>query len=375
MNRHLLRASIVVALGGLLFGFDIAVIAGTTQQLTGIFFLTPFALGLTVFIGLLGTVLGSTCSGILGQKIGGRDALRVMAVLYTISGIGCAFAWDWHSLLFYRFVGGLGIGGTSVLAPVYLAELAPPHWRGRLVGLFQINIVSGILLAYLSNFIIASQHLGASEWRWEFGVAIWPSLLFFSLLFAVPRSARWLVTVNREPEARGVLALLGLTQPDVDLLVISNSVQIERGIKEEPLFTRRHRVPIFLALSIGVLNQLTGINAVIYYSNYIFVSAGFSSLSSGLQTVSIGLVNLAANLLGMSLIDKAGRKTLLLIGSVGMAFALGGVAEIFFSQKHQGLLVWLLIIYIFCFAISQGSVIRSATGNCFGEQRVGGSNL
>ncbi|SNS35895.1 MFS transporter, sugar porter (SP) family [Granulicella rosea] len=357
MNRYLIKATTVGALGGLLFGFDTAVIAGTTQQLTEIFHLTPSTLGLTVFIGLVGTVIGAMVSGKLGQKIGGREALRIMAILYTISAVGCAFAWSWNALMVFRLIGGLGIGGSSVLGPVYIAELAPAKWRGRMVGMFQINIVAGILLAYLSNYIIASQHLGAAEWRWEFGVAIVPSVLFLIMLYGIPRSSRWLVTTNRTDEALKVLELMGSPNSKAELQEIMDSVHMERGAKEEPLFTRRYALPIFLAISIGLLNQLAGINAILYYANSIFASAGFSSNSAALQTVGIGLVNMLATLLGMSLIDRMGRKTLLLIGSVGMVFALGGVAAIFYTHTHQALLVWLLVMFIVFFAISQGSVI------------------
>src|ERR1700677_2426600 len=197
MTKYLLKSTIVGALGGLLFGFDTAVIAGTTEQLTAVYHLTPFTLGLTVFIGLAGTVIGAMTAGVLGQRIGGREALRIMAVLYTISALGCAFAWNWPALMVFRFIGGIGIGGSSVLGPVYIAELAPAKLRGRLVGTFQINIVIGILLAYLSNFLISLMHLGALEWRWELGIAALPAVLFFFLLFGVPESARWLATKGR----------------------------------------------------------------------------------------------------------------------------------------------------------------------------------
>jgi sugar porter (SP) family MFS transporter len=351
------KATSVGALGGLLFGFDTAVIAGTTQQLTDIFHLTPTTLGLTVFIGLVGTVLGAMGSGVLGQKIGGREALRIMAILYTLSAIGCAFAWDWDLLMVSRFIGGIGIGGSSVLGPVYIAELAPAKWRGRMVGMFQINIVVGILLAYLSNYIITTRNLGAMQWRWEFGVAIVPSILFLILLYGIPRSSRWLVTTNQTDEARQVLELMGSPNSQAELQEIIDSIHLERGAKPEPLFNGRYNKMIFLAVSIGLFNQLSGINAILYYSNYIFASAGFSSNSAALQTVGVGLVNLLATFLGMSLIDKLGRKTLLLIGAVGMTVALSGVADIFFTHAHQGLLVWLLVLFIVFFAISQGSVI------------------
>jgi SP family arabinose:H+ symporter-like MFS transporter len=357
LNRYLLKATTVGALGGLLFGFDTAVIAGTTQQLSDVFHLTPTTLGLTVFIGLVGTVIGAMCSGVLGQKIGGREALRIMAVLYAVSAIGCAFAWNWDVLMVARFIGGLGIGGSSVLGPVYIAELAPAKWRGRMVGLFQINIVIGILLAYLSNYIITTLNLGAMQWRWEFGVAIVPSALFLIMLFGIPRSSRWLVTTNQTAEAREVLELMGSPNSEEELREIVDSIHLERGAAQEPLFNGRYNLPIFLAISVGLFNQLSGINAILYYSNYIFASAGFSSNSAALQTVGVGLVNLLATFLGMSLIDKLGRKTLLLIGAIGTAAALSGVAWIFYTGTHQSMLVWLLVMFIVFFAISQGSVI------------------
>src|SRR5580700_805034 len=189
------------ALGGLLFGFDTAVIAGTTYALTSRFGLSPGQLGFTVSIALWGTVLGAICAGEIGQRIGGRATLRIMAMLYVLSALGCALAWSWPVFLIARFLGGLGIGGSSVLGPVYIAELAPPNYRGRLVGLFQINIVVGILLAYFSNFFIASFHLGAVEWRWEFGVSAVPAALFLLMLFGIPHSPRWLVTQGRVEEA------------------------------------------------------------------------------------------------------------------------------------------------------------------------------
>jgi sugar porter (SP) family MFS transporter len=357
LNKYLLKATAVGALGGLLFGFDTAVIAGTTEQLTRVFHLTPNTLGLTVSIGLIGTVIGAMCSGVLGQKIGGREALRIMAILYLVSSVGCAFAPNWDVLMVSRFVGGLGIGGSSVLGPVYIAELAPAKWRGRMVGTFQINIVIGILLAYLSNYLITLQHLGALEWRWEFGVAIVPSVLFLVMLYGIPRSSRWLVTTNQTDEALDVLKLMGSPNSEEELQEIIASVHLEQGLKAEPLFARKYALPIFLAITVGMFNQLSGINAILYYSNYIFASAGFSSSSAALQSVSIGGVNLLATFLGMALIDKLGRKTLLLIGALGMVVALGGVAAIFYSNQHQALLVWCLVLFILFFAVSQGSVI------------------
>lgn len=357
LNYYLAKGSLVGALGGLLFGFDTAVISGTTHQLTEVFHLTPSGLGTTVSIALLGTIIGAISAGELGQKLGGREALRIMAVLYVASALGTALSWNWPSLLFFRFIGGLGIGGSSVLGPVYIAELAPAKWRGRLVGLFQINIVIGILLAYASNFVIASLNLGAAQWRWQLGVAAAPAILFLILLYAIPRSSRWLVTQRRIDEAREVLRLMGSPDSEAELKEIIDSIHLERASRDEPLFQRKYLRPIFLAVSIGMFNQLSGINAILYYVNDIFAAGGFSSLSADKQAVIIGGMNLVATLLAMSVIDKLGRKTLLLIGSVGTAVCLAGVAAIFLSNRHQSDLLWLLVGFIFFFAISQGAVI------------------
>src|SRR5258705_7160391 len=192
LNFYLLKSTVVAALGGLLFGFDTAVIAGTTHALTETFHLSPQALGITVSAALWGTILGSMLAGIPGDKFGRRDSLRIMAVLYLVSSIGCAFAGNWTALVLFRFIGGLGIGGSSVLGPMYIAEVAPARWRGRLVGLFQFNIVFGILLAYFSNYLIGTMSLGASEWRWKLGVSAAPAAFFFLMLFQIPRRPRWL---------------------------------------------------------------------------------------------------------------------------------------------------------------------------------------
>src|ERR1700694_1635162 len=357
LNSTLLKATGVGALGGLLFGFDTAVIAGTTHSLTLTYGLSPRQLGLTVAMALIGTIIGAMSAGIPGQRWGGRETLGVLAICYVLSALGCAFAANWHMLLAARFIGGLGIGGSAVLGPVYIAELAPAKMRGRLVGLFQINIVIGILLAYLSNFAIARLGLGGSEWRWQFGVAAFPAALFFVMLFGIPPSPRWLVTQKRVEEARAVLQAMGAENPDEELREIVDSVHIERLQKSEPLFSRKYRLPIFLSITIGMFNQLSGINAILYYLNYIFEKAGFSKVSGDVQAVAVGAMNLAATFLGMALIDKLGRKALLLIGSVGTAFCLFGVSGIFFTGRHQTYLVWFLVAYIAFFAISQGAVI------------------
>lgn len=376
MNKNLTKAAAVGALGGFLFGFDTAVISGTTQALTAAYHLSPEQLGLTVSMALIGTVIGAMTAGIPGQKCGGRETLRVLAVFYVISALGCAFAWNWYVLLAARFIGGLGIGGSSVLGPVYIAELAPARMRGRLVGMFQINIVIGILMAYLSNYVIASVGLGAAEWRWQLGVAALPAFIFLVLLFGIPPSSRWLVTQKRVEEARGVLQSMGAEDAEGELREIVESIHIDRLQTSEPLFARKYRLPIFLAITIGMFNQLAGINAILYYLNDIFAAAGFSKISASIQAVAIGSMNLLATLLGMAMIDKLGRKTLLLIGAVGTALCLFGVAAIFYTQSHQSSLLWLLVAYIAFFAISQGAVIWVYIGEVFPNRvRAKGQSL
>src|ERR1700730_17125479 len=357
LNLYLLKSTVVASLGGLLFGFDTAVIAGTTHALSDTFKLSPAALGLTVSVALWGTILGSMFAGIPGDKIGRRDSLRIMAVLYIVSALGCAFAWNWFALVLFRFIGGLGIGGSSVLGPMYIAEVAPAKWRGRLVGLFQFNVVFGILLAYLSNYIVGTMQFGPSEWRWDLGIAGFPAALFFVMLFTIPRSPRWLVKKGRVAEARGVLQMTGDENYERDLQEIVQSIDVEQKQVAEKLFSRRYAFPIFLAVSIGMFNQLSGINAILYYLNDIFAHAGYSRISGNLQAVAIGATNLAFTMIAMSVIDKIGRKTLLLVGSIGTAVCLAGVSAIFFAHSHENLLVWLLVGYIAFFAFSQGAVI------------------
>ena len=357
LNPYLAKSTVVAALGGLLFGFDTVVISGTTSGLTSAYSLSPLLKGLTVSAALWGTVAGSLLAAIPGDRYGRRDSLRLMAVIYFLSALGCAGAWSWASLVVFRSVAGLGIGGSSVLGPMYIAEIAPASWRGRLVGFFQFNIVFGILLAYLSNYLIGMQHLGSAEWRWELGVSAIPAVFFLVMLFFIPRSPRWLVKKQRLDEAREVLRLTGEANYEQKLQEIRASIDAEHGHANEPLLSAKYKVPLFLAVSIAFFNQFSGINAVLYYLNDIFASAGFSKVSSGLQAVFIGLTNLIFTMIAMSVIDKFGRKKLLLIGAVGTSGCLAGVASIFATDKRRDLLIWLLVTYIAFFAFSQGAVI------------------
>jgi SP family arabinose:H+ symporter-like MFS transporter len=357
VNAYLIKSTVVAALGGLLFGFDTAVIAGTTTSLRATYGLSPILLGITVASALWGTVIGAMLAGFPGEKYGRRDSLRAMAILYFISSLGCALAWNWPALVVFRFIGGLGIGGSSVLGPMYIAEIAPAKWRGRLVGFFQFNVVLGILLAYFSNYLIGLGGFGNAEWRWQLGVTAVPAVLFFLLLFIIPRSPRWLVKKGYTDEARSVLRMSGQDNYEQQLSEIVESIEAEQAQTRETLFTKKHALPIFLAVTIGMFNQLSGINAILYYLNDIFAHAGYSKVSGNLQAVAIGATNLLFTMIAMSVIDKIGRKTLLLVGSVGTALCLTGVSYVFFTQKHQNLLVWLLVGYIAFFAFSQGAVI------------------
>ena len=336
LNSRLLRATLSGALGGLLFGFDTVVISGAIDALVRLYGLNPQDKGFTVAIGLVGTVIGALGAGQVGQRLGSRETLRITALLYVASALGCGLAWNWPSFLVFRFVGGLGIGASSVLGPVYIAELAPAKWRGRLVAAFQFNVVFGIMLAYISNYVIRTMHLGAMEWRLQVGIAAAPALVFLALLFGIPRSPRWSASRNRMDEALSVLKMMGDPDPEAELADIQAALAQEHATAHERVFQWKYRYPLFLAISIGAFNQLAGINAILYYLNNIFAAAGFSQISSDQQAIAIGATNFLFTIVGMSLIDKLGRKTLLLIGAAGCASCLAGVAWVFGTQIPSG---------------------------------------
>jgi len=364
-NLNLIKATLTGALGGLLFGFDTVVISGAIDSLVKLYNLSPQGKGWTVAIALIGTVAGALGAGHAGQKLGGRETLRITAVLYVVSAIGSALAWNWPMLMLFRFAGGLGIGASSVLGPVYIAELAPAKWRGRLVGAFQFNVVFGILAAYSSNYLIRTLHLGSLEWRWQVGIAALPALGFLALLFGIPRSPRWSASKGRNEEALAVLKLMGDPNPEAELADIQSALAEEHATAHEPVFQWKYRYPLFLAISIGAFNQLAGINSILYYLNSIFASAGFSQISGDQQAIAIGFTNLVFTIVGMSVIDKLGRKTLLLVGAVGTASCLAAVSWLFATNSHPGALVWVLITYIAFFALSQGTVIWVYIGEVF----------
>ncbi|MEP6831369.1 MAG: sugar porter family MFS transporter [Rhizomicrobium sp.] len=355
MNAIVIRGVLVGALAGLLFGFDTAVISGVTSDLRTAYQLSAGGLGITVSSALWGTLAGALLAGSPGDRFGARQCLKAIAILYVASSVGCALAWDWPSLLFFRVMAGLAIGASTVLAPVYVTEIAPPAWRGAMVGMFQFNIVFGILVAYLSNYLIGTLMLGVDEWRWKFGIAVLPGIILFTLLFTIPQSPRWLALRGRRAEAKDILRRIapeiGQTQEDA---ILSSSAS---EAKDRRLSWSKYRKPILLAFAIAAFNQLAGINAILYYINDIFAAAGFSKVSSDQQSILIGFTNLLFTIPALYLIDRIGRKSLLLIGSVGLFATLAGTAAILSSGLHQNLLLWMLIGFIAAFAFSQGAVI------------------
>jgi MFS transporter, SP family, arabinose:H+ symporter len=357
VNTLLIKSTLVAGLGGLLFGFDTAVIAGVTQDLSALFHLSPASLGLTVSSALWGTITGALLASIPGDRYGRRDSLRGLAVIFFFSALGCALAWNWLSFVAFRFIAGLAIGGSSVVGPMYIAEIAPAKWRGRMVGVFQFLIVFGIVLAYFSNYAIGAAIIGPTAWRWKLGVSAAPAALFFVLLYLIPRSPRWLVQTGRLAEARDVLQAVEGDGFETEFDDIVRSIKSEEDAQHHRFFTRRYRYPIYLAITVAMFNQLAGINSILYYLNDIFSRAGFSTLSGDIQAVIIGATNLTFTLIAMSVIDKLGRRTMLLIGSVGTFVCLAIIAALFATHSHERLLIFPLMAYIAFFAFSQGAVI------------------
>ncbi len=334
--------------------------------------------GFLVASALIGTVVGSVAVGKPADRYGRRSVMFGLAALYFISAVGSALAWDWYSFVIFRFIGGLGVGGASVVAPMYIAEISPAYARGRLVALAQFNIVLGILVAYLSNFIVGSLELGEVEWRWMFGVEALPATVYFFLLVLTPRSPRWLLAVGREPEAREVLIRVGTDlageSVEAEIKQIKASLNIERHNLQEAFFQRKYMTPILLAVAIAAFNQLSGINAILYYSRRIFESAGFGENASLLNSVGLGAVNLIFTMAALAVIDHFGRKKLMIAGSLGYILSLGATAAAFYSQstltqdasgqfvrqisETGGWIVFVsLLVFIASHAFGQGAVI------------------
>jgi sugar porter (SP) family MFS transporter len=378
-TRKVFLWSIVVALGGFLFGFDTAVISGAEQAIQKYWQLSPAEHGLTVSIALIGTVIGSLMGSIPSDRLGRRTTLMIIAGLYLISSLGTAVAENWYLFLFFRFLGGFGVGASSVTAPVYISEIAPANKRGRLVALFQFNVVFGILISYFSNYVIGTD--GANSWRWMLGVQAFPSLLFLILLQLVPESPRWLI--SRKGKISEATAILKIINPHTylqDLESISSSSEQEtQKIKTggNLLLTSKYKLPIFLAVSFAVFNQVSGINAIIYYAPRIFEMTGLGRSSSLLSTVGIGIVNFLFTLIALQFIDRIGRKTLMVIGSVGLILTLALVSKAFYTDDINGISVTVyLLFYIAFFAFSQGAVIWVFISEIFPNQvRAKGQTL
>jgi sugar porter (SP) family MFS transporter len=353
MLSYPVRVSLIAALGGFLFGFETAVISGAEKTIEHLWHLSPRLLGFTVASSLIGTVVGSIIAGIPAQKFGRRATLKMIAILYLVSAIGCSISSIWILFITFRFIGGIAVGASSVVGPMYISEIAPAHQRGRLAGSFQLNIVAGIFIAYLTNFLFVG--IGENSWRWMLGVMVIPAGLFALLLRTIPESPRWLVLNNRDAEAEAIFAKTG--EPNAAKLVREEHELSKHGIKER-LFNGKYKKPIFFAVLLAMFNQLSGINAILYYAPRIFEMAGFDKAHSFLQPVYIGAANLFFTILAMSFIDRFGRKTLLIIGSVGMIIFLGLTANAFSGNISGNSFVLVYLIgFIAFFAFSQGAVI------------------
>ena len=362
LNATLIGSTIVAALGGLLFGFDTAVISGTTDWLTKQFSLTEFILGLTVASALIGTIIGSIAVGRPADAFGRRGILFVLALFYFVSALGCAFAWNWWSFVTFRLLGGLAVGGASVVSPMYIAEISPAKYRGRLVAITQFNVVLGILLAYFSNYLISSlvgAHLGDAQYRWMFGVQAAPAAAFFFLLFLTPQSPRWLVAKQRENEARAVLEKCGADSDNLDdeIKDIRASLDMTHHTLREPFYCKKYIKPIMLAVAMAAFNQLSGINAVLYYTPSIFKMAGAGTASAMFQSVIVGLTMLVFTMVAMVIIDHFGRRRLMLLGSIGYIIGLGGAAYAFYTGGNGKLLLGSLLVFIAAHGFGQGAVI------------------
>jgi sugar porter (SP) family MFS transporter len=350
------RWAMVAALAGFLFGFDTAVISGAEQAIQRVWAMSDAAHGLAISSALWGTVLGALAGGWPADKWGRRPTLIGIGLLYAISAVGSALAWDPFSFMLFRFIGGVGIGVSSVAAPAYISEIAPQAQRGRLVALFQTMIVTGILVAYLSNWLLGG--MGEHGWRYMLGVVAVPSIAYLLAVFGIPESPRWLlVQRGQADDARAILTAINPATVDETLAAISAEAAAEtRSISWAHFFSSHYRRPIMLAFLIAFFNQLSGINAIIYYAPRIFELTGAGASTALLGTVGIGVVNLAFTLIGMALIDRAGRKWLLTLGSFGYIISLGMTAYGFAAGKFA-LVLPFVFAFIAAHAIGQGAVI------------------
>lgn len=357
MRRYLYFVTFVAALGGLMFGFETAVINGAIYYVAEHFQLSPAMKGFVVSTALAGCVVGALFIGKPGDKFGRRYMLKIMAALFMLSMLGTGLAPNIWFFIVARFLGGIAVGGASVLTPMYISEVSPPKLRGRLVATSQLAIVTGILVAFFSDFMIDSLLHGS--WRWMFLAGTVPSALLWFLLFFITRSPRWLVKTGKEDEARQVIQRVNPAE-DVEVLMdaIKNSLKQEAAGKKVPILRKPYLRLVMIGVAVGMFNQFAGINVIMYYSTDIFREAGFSAESALLQSVLIGVTNLLFTILAMTFIDKFGRKFLLYVGAIGMSVFLGLFSWAYITDNKTGfILVGLLIGYIAFFAFSQGAVI------------------
>jgi sugar porter (SP) family MFS transporter len=366
MNKILLW-SIIVALAGFLFGFDTVVISGADQQLQKLWGSSDVFHGSVVMaMALWGTVIGAMFGGIPTNRIGRKNTLIWIGVLYTVSALGSSLVNDPYTFAFFRFIGGLGVGASTVAAPAYVSEIAPAKDRGRLVGFYQFNIVLGILIAFLSNYLLSG--IGDNAWRWMVGVEAIPAFIYTGMVMTVPRSPRWLLLKGRREEAAKVLEQLN---PNDDVEAIMSEIehsQKDHHSNKENIFMKKYRFPLLLAFLIAFFNQLSGINAFLYYAPRIFQEAGLGASTALLSSIGIGVTNMIFTLIGINLIDRLGRKVLMYIGSIGYITSLTLVAMAFFF-KWEGMAVPVfLFVFIASHAIGQGTVIWVFISEVFPDQ-------
>jgi len=380
IQRKVLIWSVIVAIGGFIFGFDTVVISGGEQAIQKYWELGSFAHGLTTSIAIVGTIFGALFGRIPADKIGRKKSLLIIAALFLLSALGTALVTNWYLFMVLRFIGGLGVGASSVIAPIYISEISPAAARGRLVILFQTNIVFGIVIAYLSNLVIVNI-LGpdqANAWRYMLGIMSVPSLLFLLLLPIVPESPRWLLLQGRDSEALGTFKTMNPVDYKQEIDRITNANKQDAA---EPggnaLFSGRYKFPIWLAILIAFFNQTSGINAILYYAPRIFQMTGLGKYSSLQQSLMLGIVNFIFTMLAISVIDKIGRKKMMLIGSFGLILSLGLVAHAFFAKSFTGFYVTgYLCAFIAFFSFSQGAVIWVFISEIFPTQvRAKGQTL
>ena len=354
MNKILIW-SISAALAGFLFGFDTVVISGADKQLQALWNTSDaFHGSIVMAMALWGTVVGAVFGGFPTNMFGRKNTLLIIGVLYFVSALGSAFANDPITFAVFRFLGGLGVGASTIAAPAFVSEIAPADQRGKLVSLYQFNIVLGILIAFLSNYLL--RNTGAEPWRWMVGVEAIPAFLYLVFVFFIPRSPRWLVSVGRMEEAQKVLAIIN---PGIDTRAKVQEIKEldDKEVLGESIFMKKYRFPLMLAFLIAFFNQVSGINAFLYYAPRIFESAGLGESTALLSSIGIGVVNLVFTLLGVFLIDKLGRKQLMLYGSIGYIISLSLVAAAFFLNWGGMSVPVFLFLFIASHAIGQGAVI------------------